>query len=129
MTTTDFKNYLKQEFPEIKFYVGTINKNDDKCVGVYPRGNVPPNIALGGVENTSYSKLPVTLIVHWTQNSSLCEDTANSIYARLFGASGIIVEDIRVISIEMLDSAPISLGRDENSICEMTIRLNIIYER
>lgn len=129
MLVSEFVTYLQQEFPSVSFYNGTINKNEPECVGVYATGRIGPRIALGGLENTSYSHLPVSILVHWGKNSDKCQIQANSIYERLFGKSNFYIGDRRIASLQMLDSCPVDIQRDENGICEMVIRLNILYDR
>jgi hypothetical protein len=116
---------LKAKYPDIKFFNGCISK-DEKCVGVYARGNAEPPTSIGS--KPSYGILPVTLLIHWGENSNECEITANSIYAGLEEP----IEEVngrRVIQVQLLESTPVNIGRDDNNICEMTIRLNLFYER
>ena len=125
MTISDFIKALKAKFFDITFYNGCVSKNE-KCVGVYARGNAAPPVAIGS--KPSYGILPVTMLVHWGENSNECECTANTIYEGL--EDGIAeINGVRVIHIQLLESSPTNIGRDDNNICEMTIRLNIIYER
>jgi hypothetical protein len=68
------------------------------------------------------------MLIHWGENSKECEETANLLYEGL--ESNIAeINNLRVIQIQLLESAPANIGRDDNNICEMTIRLNILYER
>lgn len=125
LTISDFVQALKAKLPDIKFLNGCISKNE-KCVGVYARGNATPIKTIGS--KSSYNILPVTLLVHWSENSQECEATANKLYEEL--EDGIDkINNTRVIQIQMLESAPTNIGRDDKNICEMTIRLNIFYER
>lgn len=125
LTVSDFVQVLKAKYPDIKFLNGCISKYE-KCVGVYARGNAAPISAIG--TKPSYTVLPVTLLVHWGENSNDCEVTANNLYEGL--EAGIeTIKDTRVIEIQMVDSTPVNIGRDDNNICEMTIRINIFYER
>ena len=125
LTISDFMSVLKTQHPSIKFFNGSISKKD-KCVGVYARGNVPPPTAIG--LKPSYGILPVTMLIHWGENSDDCETTANLIYEGL--ENGIeTINGVRIIQLRLLESAPTNIGRDDNNICEMTIRLNITYER
>lgn len=129
MPVTDFTQYMKQLFPAIKFYTGAINRNESECVGIFLKNASPSPIALGGVQNTSSNILPLRILVHWTENSATCEGIANSIYDELFGQSNFYINGRRIISINMLDSSPIDIDRDERGVAEMVIRLNIVYER
>lgn len=129
MKTSDFVNYLAAKFPSIKFYNGVINKNDTNCVSVYNRGSAPIHLAVGGKENTSYSILPILILVHWSESTEDCNIVANSIYQHLFGLSNVVMENTDVISIDLLDPCPVSIGRDEKNIVEMSFRLHIYYKR
>ena len=125
LTVSNFVPVLKTQYPNIKFLNGCISK-DEKCVGVYARGNAAPISAIGS--KPSYGVLPVTMLVHWGENSNDCETTANTLYEGL--ENGIeTINGVRVIQIQMLDSSPVNIGRDDNNTCEMTLRLNILYER
>lgn len=129
MLVSEFIDYLEQHFPDIDFYDGTIDKNSSKCIGIYTKEGQPSHIALGGLECTSFNSKRLSILIHWTENANLCESTATSIYNFLFGVSDILIGNRRVASIQMLDSGPISIQRDENNICEMVVRINIIYDR
>lgn len=125
ISISDFMEVLKAQYPGIKFLNGAISKTE-KCVGVYARGNAAPPTAIGS--KPSYGILPVTLLIHWGENSKECEETANLLYEGL--EEGIAtIGNTRVIQLQLLESAPANIGRDDNNICEMTIRLNIMYER
>lgn len=125
LTVSDFMQVLKQQYPDIKFLNGAISKKE-KCIGVYARGNATPPTAIGS--KSSYRVLPVTLLVHWGENTRDCEKTANLLYEGL--ENGIAsINNTRVIQLQLLESAPTNIGRDDNNTCEMTIRLNIFYER
>lgn len=125
LTTNDLTEVLKQRHKSIKFFKGCISK-DEKCVGVYARGSANPPTAIGS--RASYGILPVTLLIHWGENATECEEVANTLYEALEGGIAEI-NTLRVIQIQLLESSPTGIGRDDNNKCEMTIRLNILYER
>lgn len=125
ITISNFMEVLKKQYPNIKFFNGCISKSE-KCVGVYARGSAAPVQAIGS--KPTYGILPVTLLIHWGENSNECEVTANTLYEGL--ENGIAtINGVRVIDLQLLESTPTNIGRDDNNICEMTIRLNILYER
>ena len=125
LTVANVVGALQQRYLNIKFFNGCISK-DEKCVGVYARGNASPPASIGS--RPSYGVLPLTLLVHWGENSDTCETIANTLYEGLEQGMETI-NSTRVINLQLLDSTPVNIGRDDNNICEMTIRLNIIYER
>jgi hypothetical protein len=129
MQISEFKGYLESQFAGTKFYSGAIDKSLTQCIGVYPKGTGSPNLALGGKQNTSYGKLPFSILVHWTESSTQCEAKANEIYDLLFGASNFMIGNRRIINIELSSPCPIDLSRDDNNICEMVIMGTIFYEK
>lgn len=125
LSVSDFLDVLKKQHSDIKFFNGCISK-EEKCVGIYARGSAPPPTAIGS--KPSYGVLPITMLVHWGENSKECETTANKLYESL--ENGIAtINGVRVIQLQLLESTPTNIGRDDSNICEMTIRLNIMYER
>ena len=129
MKTTEFTQYLKSLFPTTTFFTGMIDKSNPQCVGVYAKGRGANNIAIGGVANTSSNTLPITLLVHWTESTTACETIANQIYDTLLGVYDTLINNRRIVSIDLLDSAPVDVDRDDANIVEMVIRINVIYER
>lgn len=129
MMVSDFVEYLKEQFPDVKFYNGTINKSDTECIGVYLKGGPAPTIALGGVKNTSYGTIPVSILVHWSESSSKCERKALDVYNHLFGLSNVEMNGKNVRTVQLIDPHPVDIARDSNNICEMVIRANIIYSK
>lgn len=129
LTISEFIGYLKQqsEFVGVKFYNGTIDKNEQKCVGIYLAGRGNPNMALGGPECSSFNTKSISILIHWTENSNQCELFSNKLYKFLMVQSNFILNGRRIINVQMLDDGPIDIKRDENNICEMVIRCNIFY--
>jgi hypothetical protein len=128
LSATDVKNHLNTTSPGTKFYAGAIDKNSTQCVGVYPRGRKAFSIAAGGIANTSHWYLPLTLLVHWTEDSEQCEQKATSLYEYFITAENVVINGFRIIHFDLSDSCPVDLNRDDRNICEMVIRLNVIYE-
>lgn len=130
MKISEFIKYFKQQFPLIgSVYNGTINKKEQQCIGIYSKGDVPAIISLGGIEHTTLGTLAASILIHWTENADTCETVANSIYENLIVANKIIIDTRKIIMFSMQNAGPVNIARDENNICEMVIRVHIIYER
>ena len=129
MTVNDFMSYMETNFPLVDFSSGFIDRDKEKVIGIYLGSSASPVLALGGVQNTSYNILPITILVHWTESSSECEGQAKAIYNFLLGKSDFNISSIRIVSIQMLESSPVNIQRDEKNYCEMVIRCNIIYSK
>lgn len=127
LTVTEFIAFLSTMFPEITFFNSTIDKSNPKCIGVYPRaaGKIQ---AIGG--SGSYDILPISIIVHWTEDAGLCEDTANIVYSQLSAVLKAPTPSGTMISfIQLQEAAPVHVGRDESNVVEKVIRATIFYER
>lgn len=130
MLVAEFTNYLKTQIVNTAFRTGAIDKNNAQSIGVYlAKTGAASEIALGGVSNTSVSILPVRILVHWSEDADLCQQKANTIYSALEGKTDFLIGARRIAFIEMLDISPVDIGRDNNNVCEMVIRLIIHYER
>lgn len=128
MTLKDFKEWLKTKVTASNFYIGKIDGSKDQCIGIYGAKGSQPNIAIGGLSNTSYATKPISILVHWGKNTDLAEQKAQEIYNALFGQQAKIAGK-RVIMFQMQSPEPMNVGTDDNNIYEYVIELNIIYER
>lgn len=129
LTVKSFIPMLRLKFPEITFYNSTIDKSNPKCVGIYTRGQGKIS-SVGGPDNGSYDILPISIIVHWTEDAGLCEDMANLIYTEL----SIILKEqtpsgTMISFVRLEDALPVHVGRDESNVVEKVIRATIFYER
>ncbi len=128
MLLSEVKDYLKTKVECPQWYSGKIDGNKEQCIGVYSVQGPAPNIALGGLANTSYSTKAISILVHWGKNSNIAEQKAQEIYNALFGQENIIGGK-RVIKFDMRTSEPISVGTDSNGIYEYVIETVIYFER
>ncbi|MFT9055534.1 MAG: minor capsid protein [Ethanoligenens sp.] len=129
MRCADVIEWLKTKYPGIGIYNGTIPKNEDQCIGIYLKERGSPVIAVGGLPCTSTAILPVSILVHWGQDADICEAMAQGIYDRMLGNVTETIGGAGVTQFALQDSSPVDISRDENNICEMVIRVNIVYER
>lgn len=129
LQVSDIIKWLKTKYPDTEVYNGFIPKNNMQCIGVYLKERGARSLAVGGPALTSYATLPLSLLVHWTANADTCEREADTVYEAMETASGESAGGHRVISFDLQDPGPVDISRDENGICEMVIRVNVIYER
>lgn len=128
ITLKDVREFLKTKIQCDNWYGGKIDANKDKCIGIYNIQGNKPQIALGGLDNTSYSSKAISILVHWTKNSNTAELKSQEVYNAFFGQKGVIGGH-RVIQFDMKTYEPVSVGADSNGIFEYVINLTIIYER
>lgn len=128
MTLKEIKDWIKTVVDCPQWYIGKIDGGKEFCIGLYNIQGPPPNIALGGLDNTSYGIKAISILIHWGKNPDTAEQKAQEVYKRLFGEIAII-GDKRVIQFEMKSSEPINVGTDTNNIYEYVIETIINYER
>lgn len=128
MLLSEVKDYLKTVIDCPQWYSGKIDATVEQCIGVYSVKGPAPNIALGGLTNTSYSTKAISILVHWGKNSNVAEQKAQEVYNALFGQNAVIGGK-RVIKFDMRTSEPIGVGTDGNGIYEYVIETVIYFER
>ncbi|NAS18615.1 hypothetical protein GND98_012235 [Clostridium butyricum] len=129
MLLSEVKDYLKTIIDCPQWYTGKIDATKEQCIGVYGIQGKSPNIAIGGLENTSYSTKGISILVHWGKNIKTAEQKAQEVYNCLFCNSDAVIDDKRVIKFDMKMPEPISIGTDDNGIFEFVIETIIYFER
>lgn len=128
MLLSEIRDYLKTKIDSPQWYIGTIDGSKEQCIGIYSAVGPPPNIAIGGLQNTSYAIKTVSILVHWGKNANIAEQKAQELYNILFGQPAVI-NGKRVIQFKMNTPEPIGVGTDSNGIYEFVIETSIYYER
>lgn len=128
MRTSDVIGWLKTKYPGVGVFHSAIPKREPFCIGVYPKQRGVPALAVGGAACTSCAVLPVDILVHWGEAADACEAMADGLYALLLGSASETIGGCAVRQFALLDAAPAGAGRDSDNICEMAIRVNIVYE-
>jgi hypothetical protein len=129
MILAEVREWFKTQIVDCPhWYIGKIDGSVDQCIGLYGIQGPKPNIAIGGLSNTSYATKPISILIHWGEDADIAEQKAQEVYNKLFGQSAAIGGK-RVIQFDMKVSEPISVGTDSNNIYEYVINTNIIYER
>lgn len=132
MSTYTVYEYMKSKFPELAAFMknGNVDKKAQKSIGVFLGSDTRSNgnLSIGGIDCTSVRMLPININMRWTDNQKSCDDEAIGIYnALLLEKSNFTVNDVKIACIQLLDGCPVSLGRDDKNICEVTIRANFYY--
>ncbi|MBU3208690.1 minor capsid protein [Clostridium algidicarnis] len=128
MLLADVREYLKTKIECPQWYIGKIDGAKEQCIGIYNVQGPTPNIALGGLVNTSYSTKAISILVHWGKNADVAERKAQEIYSVFFGQVATIGGK-RIVKFDMRTSEPIGVGTDSNGIYEYVIETVIYYER
>ena len=128
MLLSEIREYLKTIIDCPQWYIGKIDNSKEQCIGIYSRIGLAPNIAIGGLENTSYATKAISILVHWTKNCNAAEIKAQEVYNSLF-CQGATIGGKRIIKFDMRTPEPISVGTDSNGVFEFVIETVIYYER
>lgn len=130
ITASNVKDYLKGRIDGVNnWYCGSLRSNKEKCICVYSKQAMGRNtICLGGLDNTSTFVQGYSVLVHWNKNANDSEQKAMEVYRTLWGQDPVI-NNHKVIKIDLRDANPIGLGVDDNGIYEFVINFDILYER
>lgn len=128
MLLSEVREFLKTKIDCPQWYCGKIDGSKEQCIGIYGVKGPPPFIALGGLDNTSYSTKAISILVHWTKNNNTAEQKAQEVYNALFGQTAIIGGK-KVSKFDMRTSEPVGVGTDDNGIFEYVIETVIYFER
>lgn len=134
MSTYTVYEYMKWKFPDLSEIIknGTLDKTSQKSIGVFQGSDTRSqrNLAIGGIDCTIVRMLPININMRWTDNQKSCDDKAIEIYNALLLETNNFTfqkDGVKIACIELLDSCPIQLGRDDKNVCEVTIRANFYY--
>lgn len=113
-----------------RVYIGKLDNKKTKSIGVYARSSSgQPNVALGGLDCTTYDVRPISLLVHWTKAKSESEAAAYELFEKLRGISSLIIGDIHVNYLRLMVPEPQDVGTDDGGVYEYVIWLDLIYQR
>lgn len=111
-------------------YCGKLDDKKNKSIGVYNNNKQRPvQMAVGGLNNSSYRVKSVSILVHWNMSVRDTEKTAEQLYNMLRDMNHITINDTKVFFTKMLVDEPVDVGTDDKGIFESVIELDIYYER
>lgn len=111
-------------------YCGKLDDKKNKSIGVYNNNKQRSvQMAVGGLNNSSYRIKSVSILVHWNTSVRDTEKTAEQLYNMLKDMNHITINDTKVFFTKMLVDEPVDVGTDDNGIFECVIELDIYYER
>lgn len=111
-------------------YIGKLDNKKQKSIGVYSRPtNGPPNIALGGLDYTTYDIKPISLLIHWNKSKDETETAAYELFEKLRNVSSLTIGDTHINYLRLMVPEPQDVGTDDNGVYEYVIWLDFIYQR
>jgi len=127
MLLSEIREYLKTKIESPQWYLNKVGDKEES-ITIYNTTGPAPRIALGGLEQTSYTTKAISILVHWGKDSNKAELKAQEVYNAFFGQDGTIGGK-RIIKFKMKTDSPIYVGTDTEGIIEYVIELIIYYER
>ena len=111
-------------------YIGKLDNKQQKSIGVYGRsGSGSPDIALGGLERTTYDTKRLSLLVHWTTRKAESEVAAYELFEKLRNVSSLDIGDTHINYLRLMGPEPQDVGTDDGGVYEYVIWLDFIYQR
>ena len=111
-------------------YIGKLDNKQQKSIGVYGRsGSGSPDIALGGLERTTYDTKRLSLLVHWTTRKAESEVAAYELFEKLRNVSSLDIGDTHINYLRLMVPEPQDVGTDDGGVYEYVIWLDLIYQR
>lgn len=111
-------------------YCGKMADKQEKSIGVYPLKNKLPNqIPVGGMQNASYGKKGISILVHWNKIPGESEKAAISVQEALLSSREQQINGHTIKFIDVAYEEPISVDTDDNGIYEYVIECLFYYER
>ena len=132
LKTTDIREWIASlEIAEDEHvYMGKLDNKQQKSIGVYSRSSSgPPNIALGGLDYTSYDVRLISLLVHWNRSKPESEVVAYKLFETIRNVSSLDIGDTHINYIRLMVPEPQDVGTDDNGVYEYVIWLDFIYQR
>lgn len=129
MLLSDIREYLKTQIECPQYYLNKLGGVQENSITIYNAAGQPPHIAIGGLENTTYTTKSISFLIRWGKNSDEAEKKAIEVYNLFFGKNNFTIENKKVIQCKMRSSYPICLGIDSEGVIEYVIDMIIYYER
>ena len=131
MTLANIRDWLKTLDVAEHYYTNRLDNKQEKSLGVYNRTAAGrPVTALGGIENSSYNILPVSLLLHWNRSYPQAEAAAQDLWDKLQGVTDIdIPGDQHIQFLQMTALGPVYVSTDQDGIHEFVISFNLYYRR
>lgn len=99
-------------------YCGKLDDKKNKSIGVYNNNKQRPvQMAVGGLNNSSYRIKSVSILVHWNTSVRDTEKTSEQLYNMLRDMNHITINDTKVFFTKMLVDEPVDVGTDDKGMC------------
>lgn len=132
LTISDIRQYISgfEIAADENVYMGKMDGKKQKSIGIYnrPTSGVP-NIALGGLDCTTYDTKAVSLLIHWNKNKDETERTAYELFEKLRSTTGLSIGGTYIHYLRLMVPEPQDVGTDDGGVYEYVIWVDFIYNR
>lgn len=129
MLLSDIREYLKTKIECPQYYLNKLGGVQEHSITIYNAVGPPPHIAIGGLQNTTYTTKSISFLIRWGKNSDESEKKAMEVYNLFFGKNNFTIGNKKIIQCKMRTSYPVYLGTDSEGVIEYIIDMTIYYER
>lgn len=132
LTLKDIRQYISDLGITVddNVYIGKLDNKSLKSIGVYSRPTSgPANIAIGGLECTTYDTKSVSLLIHWNKIKDEAEKAAYDLFEKLRSVTSLSIGDTPINYLRLMVPEPQDVGTDDDGVYEYVIWLDFIYER
>lgn len=132
LTLKDIRQYISSLNIAVddNVYMGKLDNKKQKSIGVYSRPTSgPANIAIGGLECTTYDTKPISILIHWSKSKDETERTAYNLFEKLRNVTSLTIGDTHINYLRLMVPEPQDVGSDDAGVYEYIIWLDFIYER
>lgn len=131
MTLVNILDWLETLGVAEHCYANRLDNKKEKSLGVYDRTpSGSPVMAIGGLQNSSYDIMTLSLLLHWTRSFQETETAAQALWDALVSVRDAdIPGDQHIQFLQMTVPKPVYVSTDENGIHEYVINFNLYYRR
>lgn len=132
MTMENILDWLETLNVAEHYYANRQDNKQEKSLGVYHRSAdyMQPVMAIGGLENSSYDIMPVSLLLHWNRSYPETEAAVQALWVALAEVRHTDIPGGQHIQfLRMTVPKPVYVATDANGIHEFVINFNLYYRR
>lgn len=132
MTLADIRDWLNTLGVAENYYTNRQDNKKEKSLGVYHGMAAPrrPVMAIGGIQNSSYDIMAVSLLLHWNRSYPESEASAKTLWNALVDVRHTDIPGGQHIQfLQMTVPEPMYVATDAVGIHEFVINFNLYYRR
>lgn len=132
MTLENIMDWLETLDVADHVYANRLDNKKEKSLGVYHGRDYSGRtvMAIGGLQNSSYDMMPVSLFLHWNRSYPETEAAAKALWDAIVEVRHAdIPGDQHIQYLQMTVPKPVYVATDANGIHEFVINFNLYYRR